>query len=233
MGFVRKHVAEHLRANRPGTSPSVSQKHFHAALTTAQRCCEHRHAAVCALSQCRSGLPWRAVRTVELRRNSQVRSREPDPLAADIMHVREDGRNGADLPGRFGRRFYFPDGGVKMLDKNLVHALISGKDPDCAPSEFRVDLAFLRGHRFVLPDQSNVDLSCIYAVLATEPYSGPGRRIDAQPEVYCVGGCVAGTAGGAFVSVCFVNRNEQGRPRIPAPSSRLPAPDVSVNFAST
>jgi hypothetical protein len=60
-----------------------------------------------------------------------MRSCEPDPLAAGIVHVREDGRNGTDLSGRLGWRCGFPGSGVKMLDKNLVYALIGGKDLNC------------------------------------------------------------------------------------------------------
>jgi hypothetical protein len=40
------------------------------------------------------------VRAVELWWNLQVRSGKPDPLAADIVHVGEDRRNGAGLAGR-------------------------------------------------------------------------------------------------------------------------------------
>jgi hypothetical protein len=52
------------------------------------------------------------------------------------VHVREDRGNGADLAGRFGS----PGGGVKMFDKNLVHALIGGKDLDCGSAQLRVNL---------------------------------------------------------------------------------------------
>ncbi len=56
------------------------------------------------------------------------------------MHVREDRRNGADLAGRFGWRFGSPGGRVKMFDKNLVHAIIGGKDLDCGSAELSVNL---------------------------------------------------------------------------------------------
>jgi hypothetical protein len=123
VGFVRKHVAEHFRANRPRPTPAVSAKLLDAALTTAERCSEHLRAASGALSQSRAGLLRRAVRAVELSWNFQVRSCKPDPLAADIVHVREDRRNGADLAGRFGS----PGGRAKMFDKHLVDAIIGGK----------------------------------------------------------------------------------------------------------
>jgi hypothetical protein len=77
-----------------------------------------------------------------------VRSCKPDPLRADIVHVREDRRNGAGLAGRFRS----PSDGVKMFDNNLVNAIIGGKKPDCASAEFRVHLVLTRGHRFLLLD---------------------------------------------------------------------------------
>src|SRR5713226_1784982 len=132
VGFVRKHVAQHFRANRPRRSPAVSAKLLDAAfvlttaLTTAERFSEHLRAASGTLGQSRTGLLRRAVRAVELCWNLQMRSCKPDPLAADIVHVGEDRGNGADVftgvfAGRFGcRRFGFPGGRVKMFDKNLV-----------------------------------------------------------------------------------------------------------------
>ena len=83
----------------------------------------------------------RAVRAVELSWNLQVRSCKPDPLGADIVHVREDGRNGAGLAGRFGS----PGGRVKMFDKNLVRAIIGGKDLDCGSAELSVNTGLTIG----------------------------------------------------------------------------------------
>jgi hypothetical protein len=45
------------------------------------------------------------VRAVELWWNLQVRSCKPDPLGPDIVHLREDRRNGAGLAGRFALTF--------------------------------------------------------------------------------------------------------------------------------
>src|SRR5437667_397642 len=63
--------------------------------TTAERFSEHLHAASAALGQSRAGLLRREVRALELSWNLQVRSCQPGPLRADIVHVREDRRNGA------------------------------------------------------------------------------------------------------------------------------------------
>src|SRR5208337_1896435 len=97
VGFVGKHVAQHFHPNRPRPSPAVPAKLLDPATTTAERFREHLRAASGALGQSRTGLLRRAVRAVELGWNLQVRSGKPDPLAADIVHVREDRRNGADL----------------------------------------------------------------------------------------------------------------------------------------
>ena len=147
VGFVRKHVAQHFRANRPRPSPAVSAKLLDAAPTAAERFSKHLRAARGALGQSRTGLLRRAARAIELSWNLQVRSRKPDPLAADIVHVREDRRNAADLAGRFGP----PCGRIKMLDKNLVDAIIGGKDLDCGSAQLRVhqlrvNLMLTHGH---------------------------------------------------------------------------------------
>src|SRR5271166_4805044 len=142
VGFVRKHVAQHFGANRPRPSPAVSVKRLDPAATTGERFSEHLRAASGAFGQSRTGLLRRAVRAVELWWDLQVRSCQPDPLAADIVHVREDRRNGADLAGRFGS----PGGRVKMFDKNLVHAVIGCKDLDRVSAELSVNLGLTRGH---------------------------------------------------------------------------------------
>ncbi len=147
VGFVRKHVAQHFQANRPRPNPAVSAKLLDAALT-AEGFSEHLRAASGALGQSRTSLVRGAVRAVELSWNLQVRSREPNPLAADIVHVREDRRNGAGLAERFGS----PGGSVKMFDEKLVYAIIGGKDLHCGSAELSVNLVLTRGHGFLILD---------------------------------------------------------------------------------
>ena len=142
VGLVRKHVAQHFHANRPRRSPAVSPKLLDAVPTTAKRFNEHLGAASGALGQSRAGLLRRAVRAMELWWNLHVRSCKPDPLGADIMHVREDRRNAANLAGRFGS----PGGRVKMFYKNLVHAIVRGKDPDGSSAKLSVNLVLTRAH---------------------------------------------------------------------------------------
>jgi hypothetical protein len=148
VSFVSKHIAQHLHANRPRRSPSIPAKHLDAAPAPAQGFTKHLRAASGALQQSRTGLLRRAVRAVQPRWNLQVRSRKPDPLAADIVHVRKDRRNAADL----ARRFSFPGVRVKMFDKILVHTIIRGKHLDCDAVELSANLGFTRGHGFLLLD---------------------------------------------------------------------------------
>jgi hypothetical protein len=181
VGFVRKHVAQHFRANRPRPSPTVSAKLLDAAPTIAERFREHLGAASGALGQSRTGLLRRAVCAVELSWNLQVRSCKPDPLAADIVHVREDRRNGAGLVGRFGS----PGGRVKMFDKNLVHAIIGGKDLDCGSAELSVNLGWTRGHGSLLLDLSYFPAvghpEVIHFIRHAEPPGAPGLAVFARP----------------------------------------------------
>jgi hypothetical protein len=44
------------------------------------------------------------------------------------VHVREDCRNGANIAARFGWQFCFPHHRVKVFDKNLVDAIVGGKN---------------------------------------------------------------------------------------------------------
>ena len=148
VGFVRKHVAQHFQANRPRRSPAVSAKLLDAAPATAERFSEHLRAASGALGQSRTGLLRRAVRAVELSWNLQVRSGKPDPLGADVVHVREDRRNGADLARRLGS----PGRRVKMFDEHLVHAIVGGKDLDCGSTELSVNLPLTSGRGSLLFD---------------------------------------------------------------------------------
>src|SRR5258707_282920 len=150
VGFVSKHVAQHFQANRPRLSPAVSAKLLDAAPRTARRTAErfgeHLGAASGALGQSRTGLLRRAVRAVELWWNLQVRSGKPDPLGADVVHVGEDRCDVSGFGWRFCWRVGSPGGWVKMFDKNLVHAIIGGKDLDCGTAELSVNLGLTRGH---------------------------------------------------------------------------------------
>jgi len=58
------------------------------------------------------------------------------------VHVREDRRNAAYLAGRLGS----PGGRVKMLDENLVHAIIGDKELDGGTAELSVNLVLTHGH---------------------------------------------------------------------------------------
>jgi len=136
VSFVGKHVTQHFRANRPRLSPTVSEKFFNAASATTERFRQHLFAARGALGQCGTSLPRRAVCAAKLSWNLQVRRGKPDPLGADIVHVRKDRRNIADLTGRFGA----PGGRVKTLDKHVVRAIVDGKNLGCGSPQVQLNL---------------------------------------------------------------------------------------------
>lgn len=82
------------------------------------------------------------MRAVELWRNFQVRRCKPDPLAADIVHVGEDRRNGADVAGRLRHLC----GGVEVLDEELVEALVCREDAEGGFCLLREKLGSTRRH---------------------------------------------------------------------------------------
>jgi hypothetical protein len=53
-----------------------------------------------------------------------MRGCKPDPLAADIVHMREDRGNCTYLPRRLGS----PGGRVKMFDEHLVDTVVYEKN---------------------------------------------------------------------------------------------------------
>ena len=146
MGFVGQHVAEHLNANRPGLSPAIPEKLFDTAASV-KRFCEHLGTASATFGQRCAGLLLGAVRATELLRNFQVRGRQPDPLTANIVYVREDGGDAADFAGRFR----CPCVAVETLDDRLIHAIVDREDARCRTAELRGDLGLTRGHESLLP----------------------------------------------------------------------------------
>jgi hypothetical protein len=145
VGFVSKHVAQHFRANRPWPSPAISDKLLDST-TAAERFIEHLRATSGTFGQARTSLLRAAVCAIELPRNLQVRSCEPDPLRADIVHVGEDRRYAADSTGRFGS----PGSGIETFDNHLVHAIVYGKDLDCRSTELTVSLWLTVDHDSLL-----------------------------------------------------------------------------------
>ena len=132
--FVSQHVAQHLHANRPGPRPPISVKLLNAPLA-AERFTQHLRAASPALRQSRPRLLRRALRALKLSWNLQMRSRKPDPLRPDIVHMRKDRRNAAPLARRLGP----PRSRIKLFNKNLIHPLIRGKDLHRGSPEWSVN----------------------------------------------------------------------------------------------
>jgi hypothetical protein len=154
VGFVGKHVAQHFRAGGPRLGPAVAEKFLDLALA-AESFSEHVGAAGGAFGESRAGLLWCAVRAIELGGNFQMRSGEPDPLAADIVHVGEDGGDVAHVAERFYCGLRSPCGRVQMFDYKLVHSFVRGKDLEGGLGKIRLNLwlvkfRFTGGHRWTL-----------------------------------------------------------------------------------
>ncbi len=122
--FVRHHVTQHLHPHRPRPRPSISAKFLDSPIPS-ERLRQHFHAARPAFGQSNPRLFRRAIRTLQLWRNFQMRRGQPHPLTTDVMHVRKDRRNRSHL----ARRLRIPSRGIQMLDQQLVHPLIRRKDP--------------------------------------------------------------------------------------------------------
>ena len=115
MGLMRDHVGHHLQPDRPSWSPAIPVEHLDAPRTKADRFFQHLRAAVGARSEARACCFARAVRPVQLRRNSKMRCCEPDPLTTDVVQMHEDRGDGTHFP----RRNLSPDGRVKLLQQDL------------------------------------------------------------------------------------------------------------------
>ena len=128
VGFMGEHVAEHLWAER-----------FR----------EHLLAAGGALRQGLASLLCRAVHPAELRGNLEVRCCQPEPFGSDVVHVREDRRNRADLAGRFS----CPYCRIELFDEELVRPIIGGKNAHGRSAELTISAGML-GHGSLLRDLS-------------------------------------------------------------------------------
>ncbi|AXC11016.1 hypothetical protein ACPOL_1670 [Acidisarcina polymorpha] len=119
--------------------PTAAVKHFS----------KHLSATSCNLRQALTSSLRGAMRPVELQWDFQVGSREPDPLAAHIVHVREDCGDGAHIAGRSSS----PGSRVKVLDNTLIHPLIRGEGLDGTSTEqiLKMNLALTGRHRILSP----------------------------------------------------------------------------------
>jgi hypothetical protein len=139
--LMGNHVAHHLHTNRPRLSPTIPPKYLNPP-TLPKRLSKHLPTSSRTLRQPHPHLLRRAVRPIEQHRNLQMRSRKPHPLAANIVHMRKDRSNAANVTGRFRP----PRTRVKMLNKTLVHPIISSKHPNCCWSNLSVNLMSTSSH---------------------------------------------------------------------------------------
>ena len=146
MRLVRNHVAEHLLISRPRPSPAVAQKHL-GSVIPAERIGKHLRAARGALGQCSADLPRRAARATELRRNLQMWSCKPDP-ACSAHCARAQRWPQCCARFRSGAGWLsLPGGRIKILDKNLIYAIVSQRS---AAAQLCVSIVSARGHGSIL-----------------------------------------------------------------------------------
>jgi hypothetical protein len=122
MSVMRDHVGEHGDTWRPRPGPSIPPEVLNSARGI--YCLpDHFVAKVRALRQGTACLPLRAACAIKLCRKLKVRCGEPQPLAPDVVHVREYCRNGA----RFAPIGWRPPGPrIQALDNKLVYSVIDG-----------------------------------------------------------------------------------------------------------
>jgi hypothetical protein len=84
---------------------------------------KHLRAARATFKQSRSSLLLRATCMAERCRKLQMRGRQSEPFATNIVDVREDGSDGSPFAPRQLRA---PRSRIEMLENDLVHSLIYG-----------------------------------------------------------------------------------------------------------
>src|SRR5882724_3937547 len=86
MGLVREHVSEHGSSGGPRWHPTVARKLYNAAIRSGRESVRQHAQALPGASPVRGGsLLHGAAARIESRRTLQMRSRKPEPLAADIV----------------------------------------------------------------------------------------------------------------------------------------------------
>ena len=86
---------------------------------------EHLRAECRASGERRAGLALRAACAMEWWRELEMRGREPEPLAADVVKMGKDRGYGANVAaGRLGA----PGARIELLEDQLMSSFIDGED---------------------------------------------------------------------------------------------------------
>ena len=124
MVFVGEHVGNHGGAGGPWGSPTITVEFLDAAGRIGESFREHLRAECRASGERRAGLALRAACAMEWWRELEMRGREPEPLAADVVKMGKDRGDGADVTaGRLGA----PGAGIEMLEDQLVGGFVDGE----------------------------------------------------------------------------------------------------------
>ena len=120
MRVMRDHVGDHGNTRRPGLRPSVALEVLDLPLRT-QGFTDHLSTKPRAPGERKACLPRCASAAVELRRKRKMGCGEPQPLAADVLHVSKYCR---DRAGTAARRLRPPGSRIKFLQDDLVHPVV-------------------------------------------------------------------------------------------------------------
>jgi hypothetical protein len=123
MRVMRDHVRQHGGARGPRSCPPIAAERFNLAGRPRQSVRKHVRAACCAFEESGLDLLLRAGGAVEPGGELQMRGGQPEPFAADVVDVREDG---GDCPPATPRRRGAPYSRMQVFEDDLVHTLIYG-----------------------------------------------------------------------------------------------------------
>ena len=123
MGFMREHVGKHGGAPGPRSGPTVAAELLHTTVRAGEGFGEHLRGEPRAFRQRSACLALRAAGAIELSRQLEMRSGEPQPLATDVVDLGQDGSDRARVAAR---GLGVPGVGIEMLEDELVYVVADG-----------------------------------------------------------------------------------------------------------
>jgi hypothetical protein len=120
--IMQNHVRKHGRAPGPRLGPTIPNE-LPDANRPSQGFGQHLRAAFGAFHQRGTDLTLRAAGSIKLRGQLEMRRGKPQPLPANVVHMRKDRRDGAHVSAG---RFCPPGAGMQTLDDKLIHLVVYG-----------------------------------------------------------------------------------------------------------
>jgi hypothetical protein len=120
MGIVRDHIRKHCRSCGPRSGPTIAPELADTAVWP-ERFAKHLCAAQGTFCQCDSCLLLGTAGAVELCRQLEMWGGEPEPLAANVVHVREYRGNCAHIAPE---SLCPPSLRMEVLENELIHLVV-------------------------------------------------------------------------------------------------------------